>query len=59
MADVLNRCGDKLSEVKRCLAAVKNYPGVSGTIGINSQHDGIRSYVLKRVREDGHVVKLR
>ena len=50
LASVMNRCGTTVEQVKRCLYETKNYEGASGTIGIDSNGDGIRHYQLKIVR---------
>lgn len=57
LADVINRCGANKEAVKKCLYEVRNYEGVSGTISIDENGDGIRNYVLKVVR-DGSVMEM-
>jgi len=53
MADVINRCGEDVSEVIKCLEQVRDYKGVSGVISIGPDHDGQRETVLKIVGKDG------
>lgn len=51
LATAISDCGDTTEDVKRCLYAVKDYPGVSGKISIDSNGDGIRNYKLKVISE--------
>lgn len=57
LADLINRCGPDKDAVKRCLYNVRNYEGVSGSISIDANGDGIRPYVIKEVKE-GKIVQL-
>lgn len=57
MAKVIADCGDDVEKVRQCLYQVKDYPGISGSIGIDAHGDGIRTYLLKTVR-DGEIVPL-
>lgn len=51
LAKMLGECGNDVEKVKHCLYQVKNYPGISGSIGIDTNGDGIRTYLLKTVRK--------
>jgi branched-chain amino acid transport system substrate-binding protein len=55
LADTINRCGDDVEKVRACLVKTVNYAGVSGQLAIGPDGDGIRAYILKRVRADGNV----
>ncbi|MCC6933340.1 MAG: ABC transporter substrate-binding protein [Deltaproteobacteria bacterium] len=49
LADVINRCGDDTEKVKQCLYQVKDYPGISGKISIDSNGDGLRAFKLIQI----------
>lgn len=57
MAKVIGECGDDVEKVKACLYATKGYPGISGSVGIDTKGDGIRTYLLKIV-ENGQIKPL-
>ncbi len=49
LAKAINECGPNKEKVRDCLAKLKDYPGVSGTISFDEFGDAKRSFVLKRV----------
>lgn len=49
LAEVLNRCGDKVEEVKKCLYATRTYPGASGEFSLDAKGDAKRDYEIQRV----------
>ena len=57
LADAIGKCGDDVDAVSRCLLELRDYQGVSGKLGIDKNHDGIREYVLKTIR-GGKVIEL-
>lgn len=57
LAETINRCGDDVDKVRRCLLEVRKYQGVSGSLSIDESGDALREYVLKVVR-DGKAVEL-
>ncbi len=50
LSSTIARCGNSVEAVKTCLYATKEYGGVSGSISIDKNGDGIRQYVLKVIR---------
>jgi len=51
LADAINRCGDNVEAVKKCLYQTKNFPGASGVINIDHNGDSIRNFSLKRITD--------
>ncbi len=47
LAKIIGDCGSEPENVKRCLYAVKDYPGVSANVSIDRNGDGVREYFLK------------
>ena len=57
LADAITRCGEDVEKVKTCLYQTKDYKGVSGSIGFDSNGDGVRVYGLK-VIQAGKILEL-
>lgn len=49
VAHVLATCGVDNEKVKECLYTLNNYQGLSGKIAFDSNGDGIRHYILKKI----------
>lgn len=50
LAETINRCGENVEQVKGCLYRVKDWTGAGGEFSIDRNGDGVRSYVLKTIR---------
>ena len=50
VAAAMERCGFEVEAVKKCLYETKDFQGVSGHLGFDSNGDGIRQYRLKQIR---------
>jgi branched-chain amino acid transport system substrate-binding protein len=50
IADALRKNGDNIEGIANYLSNLSNYVGASGSVSINQSHDGVRTYVLKIVK---------
>lgn len=48
-ASQIEKCGESSEDLRQCLSNLDSFPGAAGTISINSNHDGVRGWSLKRV----------
>lgn len=55
LVQAINKAGDNPAAVAKELAATRGYRGVAGDISINDHHDGVRSFELKTISDDGKV----
>ncbi|MCA9352772.1 ABC transporter substrate-binding protein [Patescibacteria group bacterium] len=50
IAEAIEKYGEDIEKIKDYLSHLKNYDGVSGKISIDENHDGVREYSLKSVK---------